>query len=161
MAKLPLIGMYEMRLISVLVCVSLLFPPWASAGVYQCRDQSGTVEFRDKPCIQRNHELGFLPYVYKKTEIKTQRAQEKDMKQLKLHLSRQDKAQQRLKKQQTKALYQELKKTERKERQCEAVQEKLRLIQEELRHGCTLRRCEKIKIKKEQLERKNKHLCVR
>jgi len=130
--------------ISVIFLV-IFYSGWTTAGVYRCIDQSGIFEFSDRPCLSNVKKQVFLPYVYhrtRKTEtaLKTHELQ-KEIKQLAILEKRRFCMQVRLQKQMKK----EAAKKERLKIRCTKTREKIKNIESQLRLGCKLRRCQRLK----------------
>jgi hypothetical protein len=116
-----------------------------TAGVYRCVDQFGTLEFSDRPCLNHSKSQAFLPYVYqrtnKKKNLNEERENKKIIKQIAVSERQRVHTHTRLQKQIKKET---LKKQRFKER-CVKTQEKIQNIESQLRLGCKLRRCQRLK----------------
>ncbi len=121
------------------------------AGVYHCVDGAGTLEFSDRPCLEHSKKQEFLPYLYERTRNKESRLQKnatvktvkraQAIKQLAMIERKQARANARTQKQ----LKKEAVKKARLQERCLKTQEKVKVIESQLRLGCKLRRCQRLR----------------
>ncbi len=123
----------------------LVGPTPGLAEVYRCDTLNGNIEFRDSPCVSPLEKQALLPYVYPKTSEKVIRQEEREIKALTKRLAADEKkAKQAQNKREKQAEKAELKE-KRLALKCERTQEKIRTIETELRRGCKIRRCNRLK----------------
>lgn len=106
------------------------------AGVYQCQNAKGVIEFRDKPCETGSEIQTFLPTTYTKTHQKMVKVQEKNIQKKHQILKRQDKQMARAEKLARKKTEKEKLKAQRIEAKCVKVNDKINQIESRLRLGC-------------------------
>jgi Ser-tRNA(Ala) deacylase AlaX len=129
------------------------------AGVYHCIGPAGVLEFQDRPCQHNREKEVFLPYVYRDTQKKLVRLQEKEIQKTMKELKKLERQQKRLNKRQKEEALKEAKRNKRNQERCLKTQEKIRMIEVELRLGCKLKRCQRLKTALSQYESKKRQYC--
>jgi hypothetical protein len=117
------------------------------SGVYRCIDERGIVEFRDRACEPVGDVVNqeFLPYVYEPTDPNIVLEKEKSLQITQKKINALEKKQKRSDVQIQKQSAKEAAKTQRRLVRCENTGKKIGLIEDELRHGCKLRRANTLK----------------
>ncbi len=116
-----------------------------TAGVYRCVDQFGTFEFSDRPCLKHSKSQEFLPYVYQRTNKKKNLGEEKENKKIIKQITISEKQRARIHARLQKQMKKEMLKKQRFKERCVKTQEKIQNIESQLRLGCKLRRCQRLK----------------
>jgi hypothetical protein len=115
------------------------------AGVYHCINQSGIREFSDRPCLERSKKQVFLPYIYKRTSNKKEsRFQKKETAKTIKQAAIIERKQARMNAKVQKQLQKEALKKTRLQERCTRTQERVKIIESQLRLGCSLRRCQRL-----------------
>jgi len=139
-------AMYSSFLRAFFILLFCFYSNRIVAGVYHCIDQFGIPEFSDRPCFRHSHTQDFLPYIYQRTPSEKEHPVKKELaktqKQL-IALERKRILQNvRLQKQMKK----EALKKARLQKRCVRTEEKVKIIENQLRLGCKLRRCQRLKL---------------
>lgn len=132
----------------------------AFAGVYCCTKPDGKFEFRDTPCQTSLENQTFLPLSYEKTDPKQIKKQEAELKKTQQQLAHLQKKQASSQKRQIKQWQLEQDKAERQKMRCLRVQEKMGLLESQLRQGCKLKKSIRLQAELEQAERLKQRYCV-
>jgi hypothetical protein len=131
------------------LCVFLGFTSRVEAGIYQCIGPSGIIEYRDRPCQSPLEAQQFVPIQYHRTNEKQLQKQAKELEIMNKGLMRQQKQKTKIKTQAFKKVKAERLKTERLQRKCMKLNEKINNIESQLRTGCTINKANRLR---EQLE---------
>lgn len=148
--------------LSGLLLVGYLYPVIGSALMYRCTAASGLLEFRDQPCkTSLERELvvpdgddtrGLVWTAAPKSENNNKIAQA-----LEIAERKRLRKEAQLKKKNEK----ELLKRKRCEMRCQQTEEKIRIIQAQLRSGCKLRRLKRLKEQLNHFEVMRTRYCAR
>ncbi len=127
-----------------LLLLGLWYTTVSLAAVYRCTSPEGRFEFRDRPCQSSLEKGVLLAHIEQKTQAKTAITADLPLASVGLSAIEQQKV---LKKEARvkKRAEQEILKTKRRENRCLKTQEKIKTIQDQLRLGCKLRRCNRLK----------------
>jgi hypothetical protein len=119
-----------------------------NAGVFRCVGPTGHVMFRDTPCESALERQEVLPYEYEKTTAKVVREEERQTKAILKKFAKQEATEQRVENRLSKQAEKEVKQRERLAVRCENTQQKIQDIETELRLGCKMSRCHRLKQEK-------------
>jgi SET domain-containing protein len=156
---------YDMRFFCI--CLLSLVSSVAYAGIYQCVGSSGIVEFRDKPCQTSLEEETFLPIRFFRTDHKKSDEEEKKEKRqsknqdkkLAAKKMREERKEASVKKNlQNKKIKEELKTKNRKLR-CQKLDDKLKIIDEQLRQGTNIKRFKRLQLEKDRCQKMKVRYC--
>lgn len=125
----------------------IFFVGIAEAGVYQCRNPSGVIEFRDKPCNTTAESNDFLPIPYKRTNTneKVIKKQDREIKLANQALEKQEKKSEKVKERTRKQQEKDRLKAERQLIRCQKLDEKISKIEAQLRQGCNMKRSNRLR----------------
>ena len=137
----------------------MLLTTTVSAGVFRCIGPTGHVVFRDTPCESALERQEVLPYEYPTTSAKVVREEERQTKAILKRFAKEEAASERLEKRLTKQAEKEEKKRERLQIRCENTQLKIQDIETELRLGCKINRCSRLKKEKKHHEAMERRYC--
>jgi len=132
----------------VLLIVLILLATDVNAGVFRCVGPTGHMMFRDTPCESALERQEVLPYEYEKTTAKVVREEERQAKAILKKFAKQEASEQRIENRLSKQAEKEVKKRERLSMRCENTQQKIQDIETELRLGCLMSRCNRLKKEK-------------
>src|SRR5438876_442504 len=125
---------------TLVLWVGLGFPNLVQAAIYQCVTESGVLEFRDKPCSSSFEQKAVLSIAFQKTPEKEIKKQEKEIKVANVEFEKQEKKHLKIKERITKKQEQEKAKLERKKIRCSKLDEKIKLIENQLKQGCKMKK---------------------
>jgi len=143
-----------------LVMLWMLLAPSIHAGVFRCTDPTGHMVFRDTPCESALERQEVLPYESQPTSAKVVREEEREAKAILKKFSKQEKENGRLENRLTKQAEKEEKKQERLSVRCERTREKITEIEAELRVGCKVGRCQRLKKERKHHEAMGRRYCA-
>lgn len=123
--------------------------PSVQAGIYQCVGPAGGIEYRDRPCQSPVEVQQFVPIQYQRTNEKQLKKQDKELDVAYKALVKQHKQQTKVKTKSLKQTKVQKLKTERLQRKCTKLSEKINKIESQLRAGCTINKANRLR---EQLE---------
>lgn len=130
---------------TALIFAFCLSNPVAMAGVYHCINQAGVREFSDKPCFKSSVSQEFLPYIYQRTlKAEIQSSKKENVKKTKQPDALEKKRLRQNARIQTQIKKEAMKKS-RLQIRCVRTEEKVKVIENQLRLGCKLRRCQRLK----------------
>jgi tRNA(Ser,Leu) C12 N-acetylase TAN1 len=138
----------------------ILFSQNSNAGVFRCVGPTGYVVFRDTPCESALERQEVLPYESQPTSAKVVREEEREVKAILKKFSKQEKDNSRLENRLTKQVEKEEKKQERLSLRCERTREKITEIETELRLGCKVGRCQRLKKERKHHEAIGRRYCA-
>lgn len=129
------------------------------AGVYQCVDEKGIIEFRDRPCQSSQEKETFLPIGFSKTDPKEQKKEEKKLKLTGKKLEADKQREVRIHERAEKKRLIEAQKMQRRKLRCQRLDEKLYEIDNQLRAGSKAKRLQRLKEQKEHCEKMKHRYC--
>lgn len=139
--------------------ILLLSPPLV-AEVYRCVGLTGDIEFRDSPCESVLERQEVLPYEYQGTQAKVVREEERKARAINKRFEKEEKALLRARARDEKQREKQEKKQERLAERCEKMQDKIKLMQEELNYGCPVSRLRRLKADLARYEKMEKRQCL-
>jgi len=125
-----------------LVMLWMLLAPSIHAGVFRCTDPTGHMVFRDTPCESALERQEVLPYESQPTSAKVVREEEREAKAILKQAEKEEKKQERL------------------SVRCERTREKITEIEAELRVGCKVGRCQRLKKERKHHEAMGRRYCA-
>lgn len=128
-------------------CLGFGFHSVANAAVYQCVNESGQIEFRDKPCQNSLEAQTVLSIQSQKTDAKQVKQQEKEIKKVDKTLAKTEKKNLKLQERALKLQEKEKQKQEKKAIRCGKLDEKIKTLEAHLRAGGKMKR--QIRLKEE------------
>jgi hypothetical protein len=135
------------------------------AGIYQCVNAKGQIEFRDRPCETNLDQETFLPIAYSatdtdpKTIAKAEKSRKVNLKKLTAKQAQAERKEERQKLSREKKLAAENLKVERLRVRCLRIDEKLQGIDEQLRRGVRVKRSIRLQQEREHLLQMKRRYC--
>ncbi len=136
-----------------------LFSGLSSADVYRCMGATGAVEFRDSPCEGYLEDQQVVPFPMVTPNEKSAREDKRAFRKIQNYIDREKKKKAREEIKLEKEAEKQFIKEERLAEKCQRAEEKISDVEFELRMGCKVQRCNRLRRELAKQESKQQQYC--